>query len=220
MLVYICNPNNPTGTLIDSDSLEIWIKEFPETLFVIDEAYSEFSGVSMNQSTLKYENLLVTHTMSKAFGLANFRFGYLVASEKNIQKISDIRNAKNISTITQVAVLAALKDKAYVMKYVKEVNRAKDELITRLKKTTKSVQYRVFSSRANFFIIKFNDEKIKKIVHERLADFHIYVRDLVHGSPVENSLRITVGTRAQMDVFYEKFVLILKELEGERVNGR
>ena len=70
------------------------IAENPETMFLIDEAYAEFSGQSVNDLALAYDNILVTHTMSKAFGLANIRFGYLVSSVNNIDAINRIRNSK------------------------------------------------------------------------------------------------------------------------------
>lgn len=210
-MVYMCNPNNPTGTQIAADKIMHWVEMFPSSLFVIDEAYSEFSGITVNKSVITHENLLVSHTMSKAFGLANFRFGYLVASESNIAKISGIRNPKNISTITQAAVLAALKDVGYMKNYVKEVNRARKLLIGKLTDISQKYSFNVYNSYANFFIIKFNSEEQKKRIYQNLKRKNIFVRDLVHGNPVENSLRITVGTRAQMEVFFEKFIEILEE---------
>ena len=117
-LVYICNPNNPTGTFIEPDILERVIAANSESMFVIDEAYIEFAGESVNSLVLKHDNLLVTHTMSKAFGLANFRFGYLVSCRQNISDISSIRNSKNVTTFAQTAVIAALSDVKYMQDYV------------------------------------------------------------------------------------------------------
>ena len=109
-LVYVCNPNNPTGTQYRANYIKGLLDEFPETLFLIDEAYAEFANVSAKKLALEYENILITRTMSKAFALANFRFGYLIASKRNIDYISSIRNPKNITTFAQEAVIGALSD--------------------------------------------------------------------------------------------------------------
>ena len=109
-VVYICNPNNPTGNVHSKDYIEHLLQEYPDTLFLIDEAYWEFSGITVKDLVLKYDNILISRTMSKAFGLANIRVGYLIASKENVQFINKIRNPKNVSTIAQVAACAALED--------------------------------------------------------------------------------------------------------------
>ncbi len=217
-IIYICNPNNPTGTFLNPFIIEKWIKAFPDSMFIIDEAYSEFAGDSMNRFAEKYENLLITHTLSKAFGLANFRFGYLVASSHNIKKISNIRNPKNISTVSQVAALAALRDIEYMKNYVAEVNRAKTWLFTKLRAMEYSHLFKIYDSHANFFIMKFPDNKLKEFVQKKLEHYLIYVRDLVQGYPVENSLRITIGTRAQMEIFYTNFKKIISTVKEKKTN--
>jgi len=128
-VVYICNPNNPTGNRHSYDYIEHLLNEFTDTLFLVDEAYYEFSGLSVKDLVLKYDNLLISRTMSKAFALANFRVGYLIASKENVQFVNRIRNPKNISTLAQVAALAALEDVDHMWTYVQEVLKGKQYFI-------------------------------------------------------------------------------------------
>ena len=124
-MVYICNPNNPTGNVHSKEYIEYLLEEYPDTLFLVDEAYYEFSGITVKDLVLRYDNLLISRTMSKAFALANFRLGYLIASKDNIQFINKIRNPKNLSTLAQEAACAALSDVDYMWRYVEEVKRGK-----------------------------------------------------------------------------------------------
>lgn len=100
-VVYICNPNNPTGNVHQQLYIEHLLNEFPDTLFLIDEAYYEFSGITCKDLVTKYDNILISRTMSKAFALANFRVGYLIASKDNVQFVNRIRNPKNLTTFAQ-----------------------------------------------------------------------------------------------------------------------
>ncbi len=118
---YICNPNNPTGTLHDILKLESLITKYGDMLFVIDEAYYAFCGKSVAYLLPNIQNLIITRTFSKAFGLASFRIGYCLSSAQNIAALNLFRNAKNITHLSQVAAIAALKDKEYMESYVKEI---------------------------------------------------------------------------------------------------
>ena len=205
-LVYICNPNNPIGCLHSVSFIEPLLKEFPEAMFLVDEAYYEFTNpkTTCAQLVTKYENLLVSRTMSKAFCLANFRFGYLLASKNNIQYISTIRNSKNITTFAQEAATMALEDVEYMENYVAEVNKAKRMFIDNVRK---SLPIDIFDSEANFVLLRFRDYDEKKNVFEYLKSKLIFVRSTEQSQSVRNCLRISIGTCEQMDRVY-------KALEG------
>jgi histidinol-phosphate aminotransferase len=83
-LVYICNPNNPSGTLLSKAFLTKLISDYPDIIFLIDEAYFEFSGETMAEQVINFPNLFISRTFSKAFALANFRAGYLISDVNNI----------------------------------------------------------------------------------------------------------------------------------------
>lgn len=196
-LVYICNPNNPTGLVFDNYYIESLLQKFSQTMFLIDEAYIEFCpDFSCKDLVKKYDNILISRTMSKAFGLANIRFGYLLASEENIQYISSIRNPKNITTFAQEAVIGALSDVEYMKSYVNEVIDAREEFIELLKDLGR--YFRIFSSNANFVLLKCCDDITKREIINYLERHHVFVRDTNQAESVKTCIRITVGTREQM----------------------
>ena len=210
-LVYICNPNNPTGDILTSEQIEELLNEFPKVLFLIDEAYSEFAYQTVNHLALKYNNILITHTMSKAFALANMRFGYLVTSVDNIDAVNRIRNPKNISTISQIAVISALNNIDYMWEYVKEVAIAREWLYNQLTHTDFSQEIEIFPSKANFILIKCRDMKVKSKIFYHLRNKKIYVRQLQQCEQVLECIRITIGTLKQMERVYFEICESLKQ---------
>ena len=152
-MVYICNPNNPTGNLHTIEYVEHLLVEFPDTLFLIDEAYAEFAGLTVKDLVLRHDNILVTRTMSKAFALANFRVGYLLASCDNIQFINKIRNPKNLSTFAQQTAIAALNDTDYMWRYVQEVRDSKRVFLEELSRIAPDVDS--FAGHGNFSLLRF-----------------------------------------------------------------
>lgn len=197
-VVYICNPNNPTGNLHSKLYIEHLLNAFPDTLFLIDEAYQEFAGQSSKELVLKYDNILISRTMSKAFALANFRVGYLMASKDNIQFINKIRNPKNLSTLAQTAAIAALEDSQYMWKYVDEVHAGKELFVKEMGKLAPSVK--LYPGHGNFCMLQFPSIEEKKQLIEFLSDNNIFVRELMQGPIVERCFRITIGTPDQMRV--------------------
>ena len=195
-LVYICNPNNPSGNLIPSNFLKHLITSFPEVIFLIDEAYYEFSQETIADEVVNFSNLFVSRTFSKAFALANFRAGYLISDINNIQQISKIRNPKNFTTFAQEAVIGVLSDAAYMWDYVKEVEEAKRWFVKQLV----ALPYidKVFESHANFVLIRFRDFDAKMKIFNQLNEKNIFVRNLLHSDKLINCLRISIGTEEQM----------------------
>lgn len=192
-LVYICNPNNPTGNLIDPEYINLLINNFPSTLFLIDEAYIEFCPQYSCCKMVEYaDNLLISRTMSKAFGLANLRFGYLVSSINNISTINKIRNPKNVSTLTQEAVLAALNDIEYMNNYVNNVNDAKSYFIEEINSKFSNTLH-AFESAGNFVLIRCNSLEIKNNLISFLENNNIFVRDVNQSDSLQNCFRITMG---------------------------
>lgn len=208
-VVYICNPNNPTGYLHSKEYIEHLLIKFQDTLFLIDEAYYEFSGVTVKDLVLKYDNILISRTMSKAFALANFRVGYLIASKDNVQFINRIRNPKNLTTFAQTAAIAALSDIKYMLNYVSMVH---ESMIFFTKEMEKfSSKMTLYPSKGNFILIKFPTYEEKIQLLNFLAQKNIFVRDTTQNESVRNCFRITCGTTEQMKIvanviknFYEK----------------
>lgn len=195
-LVYVCNPNNPSGTLLSKVFLMKLISEFPDIIFLIDEAYFEFSGESMADQVVNYPNLFVSRTFSKAFALANFRAGYLISDVQNIQQISKIRNPKNFTTFAQEAVIGVLSDLDYMKRYVDEVNITRVWFIEELSQL--SYVKRVFQSHANFVLVEFTSFDNKTKVFNYLNENDIFVRNLMHSDMLMNTLRFSIGIKVQM----------------------
>ena len=189
--VYLCNPNNPTGNTYDFNFCENLIKRNPDIFFVIDEAYYEFCEITLTKLVTKYSNFVITRTFSKAFGLASFRIGYALANSKVIEMINRIRNPKSIPLLSQVAAVNALEDIDYMNKYVEEVEKSKNLLIECLNKNKISF----VSGKGNFIMIKPHS---KNLLNKEFLNCNILVRDLSHIKRLEDYLRITIGTSAQM----------------------
>jgi len=196
-LIYLCNPNNPSGNLLNKEFILNVLEKFPDTLVIVDEAYFEFSKYTMADYVLRYDNLFISRTFSKAFALANFRAGYLLSDTKNIQQISKIRNPKNFTTFAQVAVTAVLQDIQYMQHYVDEVLQAKEIFKVTLEKL--GFIKKVYDSHGNFLLIEFEDFDKKMQVFDTLGNQGVFVRNLIHSHLLINCLRITIGTRVQMD---------------------
>lgn len=195
-LVYICNPNNPTGNLLSVGFIEKLLKKFTETLFIVDEAYYEFTGVTAKDLIFKYENLLITRTMSKAFALASFRIGYLLSCAENINTISKVRNPKNFTTFAQIAAIAALNDIKYVKDYVLEVELAKKQFLSFLGSINHLIKF--YNTHGNFLLLRLSSFEEKKKMISYLEENNIFVRDFSHNRSIEDCFRITIGTRKQM----------------------
>ena len=195
-VVYICNPNNPTGNVHRQPYIEHLLKEFPDTLFLIDEAYYEFAGITCKDLVLKYDNILISRTMSKAFALANFRVGYLIGSRDNVQFVNRIRNPKNLSTFAQQAACGALSDTQYMWDYVNEVHKAKELFVAEMGRIAPHVE--LYPGYGNFCMLRLPSIEEKKGLIAYLADNNIFVRELMQGTMVERCFRITMGTSAQM----------------------
>lgn len=202
-LVYLCNPNNPTGTTYSMVQIEKLIKMFKNTMFLIDEAYFEFEGNSSKDLVKTHKNILVTRTFSKAFALAGFRIGYLISHPDNLKILNKIRNPKNVTAMTQEAAIAALQDISYMKKYVKEVKNAKKTFCKSLDKL--NIKY--YSGGGNFILIDLKRNKINII--KLLSNKNIFVRN--YDLKLKNYIRITIGTEKDM----KKVLDIFNGLEYE-----
>lgn len=204
-LVYICNPNNPTGLILGKNYIQHLLEKFPSTMFLIDEAYIEFSpDNTCKDLVLEYDNILISRTMSKAFALANIRFGYLLASQENIQYISSIRNPKNITTFAQEAVIGALSDIEYMKHYVSQVNEAKDYFIKTINRDCGS-RFHAYESNGNFVLIKCENLLTKSEILNYLERNNVFIRNVSQSTSVKECVRVTIGTQEQMEIVLELF---------------
>ena len=187
-IAYLANPNNPTGHIIEKSVIEEIISSNPKTLFIIDEAYYEFSGETCSDLVLKYDNIIVTRTFSKAFGLASLRIGYALGPKEKISFLNKIKNVKSINSIAQVAAMACLQDLDYLNKCVAETKQSRNLLKDYI---DKSDHLSCLTSHSNFLLVK---TKNLESVMKRMKDNKISIRDRSSFKNLNNCIRITVGS--------------------------
>lgn len=203
-LIILCNPNNPTGVLTSLTNIEKILRIAKEKNIAVlhDEAYFEFSGLTVKNLIKKYDNLYIIRTFAKAFGLVSTRAGYVISQEKNIRELLKIRGPYDINMFAKVAILAALKDEKYMKNYIREVmEKSKPKLEEFLKE--KNIEF--LPSRANFLLLKM---KNPEIIIKKLKEKGILVRpkDWPDGSP---AVRISIGTQKDTEFFIRSFNNIL-----------
>ena len=189
-VVYLVNPNNPTGKLLVVDEIEKLLKTYPDTLFIVDEAYYEFAKQSCSHLVISHKNLIVTRTFSKAFGLASVRLGYCMGHPDTLSHIRKIRNGKAVNTLGQLCGIAALNDLDYLQSRIDEMNDAKKFFIDNLPN-----YYNALDSDANFVLVKTPDSK--KLL-EKMKENKILIRDRSAFDNLENCVRITIGSKKQI----------------------
>ena len=189
-VVYLVNPNNPTGKLLPVKEIEKLVKKYPNTLFIVDEAYYEFAKQSCTHLVVSHKNLIVTRTFSKAFGLASVRLGYCMAHPDTLSDVRKIRNGKAVNALGQLCGIAALNDLDYLQSRIDEMNDAKKFFIDNLPN-----YYQAVNSDANFVLVKTPDSK--KVL-EKMRENKILIRDRSAFENLENCVRITIGSKKQI----------------------
>jgi histidinol-phosphate aminotransferase len=190
-LLFLANPNNPTGTLLKQAELTRILDAAPRTLVLVDEAYFEFSGLTVLPWIRKRGNLVVARTFSKAAGLAAIRLGALFAREDLADALRRAFTPYPVSSIALVAAEAALAEPGFLRRYVKEVRASRDKLAEGLER----LGARVFPSGANFVLADFGEGASGMV--RRLARRGILVRDRATDFGRDGFVRITAGTVAQ-----------------------
>ena len=194
-VVFIANPNNPTGTIITHSQLEKLLQTVSEKILVVlDEAYCEYvTDPDFPDSTLlqkKYPNLILLPTFSKIYGLAGWRIGYGIMSEELARKLKQIRIPFFFNSLSENAAIAALDDNQFISSCAKK--NAKERAL--LYEKFKDAGVNVVPSQANFLYLYFDSEKEKEILFDKLVAKNLLVCDLgVFGQ--EKSLRIGIGDR-------------------------
>ena len=191
-LIFICSPNNPTGNSFrDEDILQI-LEKF-KGILVIDEAYIDFTGSSSWLEKLRdYPNMIVTQTLSKAFGMAGIRLGICFASREIIAILNRIKPPYNVNELTQQAAYERLKDRSMITEQVSAIIRERNGLIEKLNSV--SFISEVFPTDANFVLVKVDDAAKR---YQQILAADIVVRNRSSLPLCENTLRFTVGTKEE-----------------------
>ena len=205
-IVFLCNPNNPTGTIFSHTNLELFLEKVPvETLVVLDEAYCQYAtepNFPRSPELLKkYPNLIILRTFSKVYSLAALRVGYAVAAKEVIRELEKIRQPYNVNTLAQMMATTALQDEEYIQNVIGETVQEREWL-------TKELSQRgltVLPSQANFLLVKVNNAAV---VCEKLLQEGILVRNTASfGLP--EWFRITLGQHELVEQFLKSIDMIL-----------
>ncbi|MCL6471771.1 MAG: histidinol-phosphate transaminase [Firmicutes bacterium] len=196
-LIFLCNPNNPTGDTVPIDRIEELLQN-TEALVVIDEAYGEFSGETALPLLAKYENLAILKTFSKAFSLAGLRAGYLLASEEVVGNLMKVKLFFNFSKLSQAIAKIAFANRAVFDKQIQVILRDRDKLFAEMSKIE---GIKVFPSRSNFILFRTN--KPATDVWQSILDKGILIRNCSNLVLLENCLRVTVGTPEENRAFLD-----------------
>ena len=204
-LVYLVNPNNPTGVQFTRAEIARLVRRAPLSLVVVDEAYFEFSGVSVADLTLEFPNLVVTRTFSKSFGIAGLRVGYLVARPEVITDLRRVFNPKSVNVLGQVAAAAALDDLGYQENYVSQARASRVVLAKWLR--GRGLEAR--ATPANWVMVKVPDPTA---FIRALEVRGVYVRDRSSFPQLGGWVRMSVGTADQTAQLCERLAEAIEEL--------
>lgn len=204
------NPNAPTALYEELPFVEDILSHNRDVIVIVDEAYIDFAGASAIELIDKYENLVVVQTFSKARSMAGMRIGYAISSQRLIRYLNDVKYSFNSYTMNETSLLCgveAVKDRAYfketTARIVKTREWAKEEL--------RKLGFVCTDSKANF-IFAAHPEKDAKELFQALKNAGIYVR-FWGSARIEQYLRITVGTKEEMETLFSFLHKYLKEKE-------
>jgi histidinol-phosphate aminotransferase len=210
-LIYLCNPNNPTGTIFTRVQFEEFMAKIPEhVLVLLDEAYYEFAAqapVFPDSLNYRIDNVLTLRTFSKSYGMAGVRLGYGLGHEYLVDFINRIKLPFEPNCLAQAAGLAALEDVEFMKRTIENNERGMNFITTELDR----IGVRQIPSHGNFVMLEFGDQRLVDIIHQRLLEQGVAIRPLAaFGLPT--CLRVTIGLPEENEIFMRIFERTVKQL--------
>ena len=200
-IVFVCSPNNPTGTAQTLDRI-VGLAAATDALVIVDEAYADFGGESALPLVTDHANVAVVRTFSKAFALAGARIGYVLASPILVEDLRRVRLPYHLSALTQAAGVTALRHADEAAASIDAIREQRDRLAEALSRIDGAT---VFPSQANFVL--FQPPGDAKVTWQALLDRGVLIRDL--SGVVPNALRVTAGTAHEVDLFLKSLEEVL-----------
>ncbi len=206
-MIFLCTPNNPTGTLIDKEVIKEIASNNPDILVVVDEAYFEYSEVTNKDLIDEYDNIFIIRTMSKVMGLAGMRVGYGLACNEIIEYMHRIKPVFSLTRLSYVATLNTLRDKKYIEESIEKGIESRQYLYDELSKID---SLNVFPSKSNFMLIGIKDTGFTASeLSLELMKNGVIVRDCTSFKGLDEYwIRISICTLDED----EKFIKIIKEV--------
>lgn len=211
-MVFIANPNNPTGTFLTPESLQIFMRGLPAaTLVVLDEAYNEYLPEDKRYDSMswlkEFPNLIILRTFSKAYGLAGLRVGYALAHEQVTDMINRVRQPFNVNSVAQAAAVAALRDVSFVKKTFDLNRRGMVQITDGLTKL--GLEY--IPSFGNFVAFRIGNATA---MYRRLLELGVIVRPIANYD-MPDWLRVSIGLESEN----AKFLSALEKCINQQING-
>lgn len=200
-LVFIANPNNPTGTLLEEGAIYKFLSQVPRSVIVVlDQAYVEYLDGDDNTIAWieEFDNLVITRTFSKAYGLAGLRVGYSLSSSEIADYLNRIRQPFNVNHIAQIAAISALADKDFLQQSVASNKQG----LVQLSSGFEALGLSYIPSSANFIAVKIDKPKV---IYQRLLEKGFIVRPV----EMQGYLRVSVGTKSENIAFLNALKLAL-----------
>lgn len=204
-IIFLCSPNNPTGNSFSDESVVSLLQNF-KGLVVIDEAYIDFSKKQSWMNELdEYPNLVITQTLSKAYGLAGIRLGICYGSPALISVLNKIKPPYNVNELTQLRALERLSDPEKIKSEIASIIAQREELL----KVLVDVKFveKIYPTEANFILIKVDDANKR---YDELIAKGIVIRNRTTQPLCENTLRLTIGTEEENKKLMEALASLLK----------
>lgn len=202
-LFFVCNPNNPTGTLLPSREILALARAAPQTLVVVDELYAAFTGESVIPAALELDNVVALHSLSKTAGIAALRLGFAVGHPTILDRMRRVMGPYDINMFAVVAGKAALADPDHMRRYVAEVLAAKVWTVDQLRR----LGVRHFAGGGNYMLV-WPPGDCERVV-DALRALGILVRSMARKPVIAGSFRLTIGTREQMERFVSAFAAVI-----------
>jgi histidinol-phosphate aminotransferase len=200
-LIFIANPNNPTGTLIKKDSLIFFLDNVPNNIIVVlDEAYNEYLSNELKSNSFdwikNYNNLIISRSFSKAHGLAGLRIGYGVGSSNLVELMNRVRQPFNVNHAAQVGAIASLKDDDFIEKSRILNNEGMNQIVDAFNK----LNLKFIPSFGNFVSFKLQDEMTTMLYYQHLLKNGVIVRP-ISNYDLPDFLRVSIGLEHENNTF-------------------
>ncbi len=202
-IFFVCNPNNPTGTLLEPAAIVALARAAPQTLVVVDELYAAFTGQTVVPDALELPNVVALHSLSKVAGIAALRLGFAVGHPTIVERLRRVTGPYDINTFAVVAGRAALDDPGHMRRYVDEVLAAKAWTVAELAR----LGVRHAAGGGNFVLVW--PPRDCEAVVQALRARGILVRSMAKKPVIDGSFRLTIGTTGDMQRFMAAFADVL-----------
>jgi histidinol-phosphate aminotransferase len=209
-LIFVCNPNNPTGTIVNKEEVDSFLAEVPEDIIVIfDEAYNEYVEADEYPDTIDYlddyDNIIILRTFSKAYGLAGLRIGYGIADQELIGYLNRVRHPFNVNLIAQKAACTALEDEEHIIRSREVNSTGKEYLYNEFERL--GLDY--VPTETNFILVDVKQDAGE--VFEKMLSQGIIIRN-AQAFGYETMIRVTIGKEDQNKRFINTLEKVLKKL--------